>query len=224
MRQCPSQLCLWTRPCAPKPQTQILIALASSWPWQQVMPAGKCNTLSVMRQNGLCGISFLSWMPVYCRLNDDSLFNMDEDVSSRSPSATSPRAQHCGHALLVAKAYALTPAALSSTGLSFASPLSAASLGASMESASAQVTCVKEGWPKQPNSSSSMCMADVRCTGPASYLPDGCYFPATGLKPKHGRTSGRRRRHRVAPTSRLRKSNGQVRAAVLMILMKLHKQ
>lgn len=143
------------------------------------------------------------------RLNDDSLFNMDEDVSSRSPSATSPRAQHCGHALLVAKAYALTPAALSSTGLSFASPLSAASLGASMESASAQVTCVKEGWPKQPNSSSSMCMADVRCTGPASYLPDGCYFPATGLKPKHGRTSGRRRRHRVAPTSRLRKSNGQ---------------
>lgn len=153
-----------------------------------------------------------------CRLaaDDGTLFNMDEDVSSRSPPATSPRAAAvlgAAHALLAAKAIPVTPvtplAAAGPGAAAFSSPLSAvASLGNSLES----MTIAEALLPRTSSlaRSDGLPQADSAAfLGPASYAPPGFRMPATHAKPRERRAAGRHRRRRAAPTSRLRKTNGQ---------------
>ncbi|GAB4817134.1 hypothetical protein N2152v2_004180 [Parachlorella kessleri] len=151
------------------------------------------------------------------RLGDDPfVFNMDEEVGSRSPPvAGSPRLGPA-RTLLAVKAMPMTPVAVTSMGATFASPISTASLGASLES----MTLQDSGSMAATRSGSSLAPADSLPTadstafmGPATYFPSGFHQhgPATALaKPRRRGTTGRRRRgHRGAPVSRLRKSNGQ---------------
>lgn len=148
---------------------------------------------------------------------------MDEEVASRSPpGGASPKAPGAApaaaggpagpHALLSGKAFPVTPVALAGPGASFSSPIStAASLGASLES----MSLAGEGEASRAGSGALPAADSAAFLGPASYFPAGFYRSATGLKPKgpggRGAAAGRRRRHRAGPTSRLRKSNGQVR-------------
>ena len=155
-----------------------------------------------------------------CRLGDDPyVFNMDEEVGSRSPLAPGSPRLGSARTLLAAKAMPMTPVAVTSVGAAFASPISTASLGASLESMtlhdSDSMAAARSG-----GNGSSLAPADSLPTadsaafmGPATYFPTAFHHhgPATALaKPRRRGTTGRRRRgHRGAPVSRLRKSNGQ---------------